>query len=122
MNLDAFLWGRRAAHDLKAVETILAPRKPAQPVETLDEMIARRAAFLTDYQNAAYADRYREFVAKVRAARGRDVAPGSTALTTAVARYLFKLMAYKDEYEVARLYTDGAFDRGACASVQGRHS
>jgi indolepyruvate ferredoxin oxidoreductase len=77
---------------------------------SLDELIARRAAFLTDYQNAAYARRYTDLIAKVRAAENLR-APGSNALTEAVARYFFKLMAYKDEYEVARLYTSGDFQR-----------
>ena len=72
--------------------------------------IARRVAFLSDYQNAGYAKRYSDFVAKVRAAEAAK-APGSTDLTEAVARYAFKLMAYKDEYEVARLYTSGEFKR-----------
>jgi indolepyruvate ferredoxin oxidoreductase len=108
MNLDAFLWGRRAAHDLAAVETILGPRD-TRVEETLDEMVARREAFLANYQDNAYAAQYAEFVAKVRQ-RETEVAPKSNALSRAVARYLFKLMAYKDEYEVARLYTDGTFD------------
>jgi indolepyruvate ferredoxin oxidoreductase len=73
-------------------------------------MIARRVAFLTDYQNAAYAAKYRALVDKVRAAESAK-ASGSTALTEAVARYAFKLMAYKDEYEVARLYTSGDFEK-----------
>ncbi|BAV95606.1 indolepyruvate ferredoxin oxidoreductase family protein [Lysobacter enzymogenes] len=77
---------------------------------SLDELIARRAAFLTDYQDAAYAKRYSDFVAKVREAEQKK-APGSTDLAEAVARYFFKLMAYKDEYEVARLYTSGEFQR-----------
>src|SRR5690606_37543538 len=77
---------------------------------SLDEMIARRAAFLVDYQDAAYADRYRTLVERVRAIE-QDKVGGSTALTETVARYLFKLMAYKDEYEVARLYTSGEFQR-----------
>jgi len=77
---------------------------------SLDELIARRVAFLTDYQDAAYARRYSDFVAKVREAEQKK-APGSTDLAEAVARYFFKLMAYKDEYEVARLYTSGEFQR-----------
>ncbi|QWP77804.1 indolepyruvate ferredoxin oxidoreductase family protein [Lysobacter sp. K5869] len=77
---------------------------------SLDELIARRVAFLTDYQDAAYAKRYSDFVAKVREAEQKK-APGSTDLAEAVARYFFKLMAYKDEYEVARLYTSGEFQR-----------
>ncbi|KWS05317.1 Indolepyruvate ferredoxin oxidoreductase [Lysobacter capsici AZ78] len=77
---------------------------------SLDELIARRVAFLTEYQDAAYAKRYSDFVAKVRSAE-QAKAPGSTDLAEAVARYSFKLMAYKDEYEVARLYTSGDFQR-----------
>ncbi len=77
---------------------------------SLDELVARRAAFLTDYRDAAYARRYTGLVAKVREAEGAK-APGSNALAEAVGRYAFKLMAYKDEYEVARLYTSGEFQR-----------
>ncbi|KIP87608.1 indolepyruvate ferredoxin oxidoreductase [Stenotrophomonas maltophilia] len=77
---------------------------------SLDEMITRRAAFLVDYQDQAYADRYRRLVDRVRSVE-QDALGGSTALTETVARYLFKLMAYKDEYEVARLYTSGDFQR-----------
>ncbi len=111
-NLAAFEWGRRAAVDLAAVERAATPPE-AKPEsqrmsQSLDEMIERRRAFLTDYQDAAYARRYADFVAKVRAAESAKV-PGSTQLTSMVARYLFKLMAYKDEYEVARLYTDTDF-------------
>jgi indolepyruvate ferredoxin oxidoreductase len=110
MNTDAFLWGRRAAHDLAAVEAILGAgaARPAPVAETLDEMIARRVEFLTGYQNRAYGQDYQRLVDKVRSTEAAKV-QGSTALTEAVARYLFKLMAYKDEYEVARLYSDGRF-------------
>ena len=76
----------------------------------IDEIIARREAFLSGYQNAAYAKRYRSLVEKVRAAEEK-AAPGSNAVTEAVARNLFKAMAIKDEYEVARLYTDGTFEK-----------
>ena len=81
-------------------------------------MIARRVAFLTGYQSANYAKRYGDFVAKVRAAETAK-APGSTALSEAVARYFFKLMAYKDEYEVARLYTSGDFRKKLEAQFEG---
>ena len=108
-NKAAFEWGRRCAHDYAQVSALF---KTAQVIEfvkkpSLDEVITRRVEFLTGYQDADYAAQYRAFVAKVRAAE----APlnGSTRLTEAVARYLFKLMAYKDEYEVARLHTDPAF-------------
>ncbi|MFT4248505.1 MAG: indolepyruvate ferredoxin oxidoreductase family protein, partial [Pseudomonas sp.] len=77
---------------------------------SLEERIERRVAFLTDYQDAAYAARYRALVERVRAVEAQR-APGSTALTEAVARYYFKLLAYKDEYEVARLYTSGEFQQ-----------
>lgn len=76
--------------------------------QTLDDIIARRVEFLTAYQNAAYARRYSDRIAAMRAAEDR-ARPDSTAVTEAVARNLFKLMAIKDEYEVARLYTDGSF-------------
>lgn len=76
---------------------------------SLDELVERRVRFLTEYQNAAYAARYRALVDRVRTAEWDKA--GSTALTETVARYYFKLMAYKDEYEVARLYTSGEFQR-----------
>jgi indolepyruvate ferredoxin oxidoreductase len=109
MNLAAFEWGRRAAFDLAAAEAAagIAARR-ADP--TLAEIVARRAEFLTSYQNARYADRYRARVASIASAEERAV-PGSTALATEVAHSLFKLMAIKDEYEVARLYADGSFER-----------
>ena len=86
------------------------PLDDARLSRSLDEMITRRAAFLVDYQDQAYADRYRSLVDRVRKGE-QDTLGGSTALTETVARYLFKLMAYKDEYEVARLYTSGDFQR-----------
>ena len=114
MNVQAFELGRRAAHDPSALSAVLAQAKAPTPArhisESLDEIVARRVDFLTAYQNAAYAARYRAQLEAVRT-REQAVKPGEMALTEAVARYLFKLMAYKDEYEVARLYTDGAFRR-----------
>jgi len=89
---------------------MLLPLDDARLSRTLDEAIARRSAFLTDYQDLAYARRYSDFVDQVRQTE-QARALGATALTEAVARSLFKLMAYKDEYEVARLYTDGTFER-----------
>jgi indolepyruvate ferredoxin oxidoreductase len=107
MNRSAFRWGRRAALDLAAIEAQAAPSvRSVEPARTLEELIERRVAHLTAYQDAAYAARYRGLVERVRAADG---ALGRTALTEAVARYHAKLLAYKDEYEVARLYADGAF-------------
>src|SRR5690606_14360411 len=83
---------------------LLGP-KP-EPRQTLDQIIARREAFLTDYQDAAYAARYKKLLEKVRAA---EAPLGAERLTEAVARSLFKLMAYKDEYEVARLHMETGF-------------
>jgi indolepyruvate ferredoxin oxidoreductase len=121
-NKKAFVWGRRAAHDLEAVTRVAFP---AEVIElkrlssSLDEMIGRRAAFLEAYQNAAYAARYRALVEKARSAEAKLE---STRLTEAVARYAFKLMAYKDEYEVARLYTDGAFMDKIRAQFEGDYT
>src|SRR5580704_14655648 len=109
MNKQAFTWGRLAAHDIARVRSVTQFRARAgTTTRTLDESIAYRAKFLSEYQNQVYADRYLATVAKVRAAEAK-ASPASTELTEAVAKNLFKLMAYKDEYEVARLYTDGAF-------------
>ena len=109
LNLDAFRWGRRAAHDGAAVSALIArPASVARVDETLDDIVARRHAFLVDYQDGDYASRYREFVAWVAEAEASKVR-GKDDLARAVARYLFKLMAYKDEYEVARLYAESDF-------------
>jgi indolepyruvate ferredoxin oxidoreductase len=98
--------------DLGSVQRVATPpeaRPESQRLsQSLDETIARRRAFLAAYQDEAYAKRYEDFVAKVRAAE-QAKAGGSTQLSSIVARYLFKLMAYKDEYEVARLHTNGDF-------------
>jgi indolepyruvate ferredoxin oxidoreductase len=112
MNQDAFLWGRRAAADLPAVER-LAARKPDPASSTalagsLDEMIVRRAQFLADYQDRAYAARYTDMVARVRCWESERFG-GKDRISTAVARYYFKLLAYKDEYEVARLHSAPEF-------------
>jgi indolepyruvate ferredoxin oxidoreductase len=113
MNLSAFKYGRRAAIDPAAVQGLVAP-KPQEENDSLKlsqsfaETVERRVAFLTAYQSRRYARRYRRLVDKVRTAEA-EKAPGQSALAEAVARYLFKLMAYKDEYEVARLYTDTSF-------------
>ncbi len=89
---------------------VFAPLEDGSLSRSLDELIARRAAFLVDYQDKAYAERYTKLVARVRQAEQQH-APGCTALAEAVARNYFKLLAYKDEYEVARLYTSGEFQR-----------
>ena len=113
MNLAAFRFGRRAAVDPAAIDALVGPR-PEQEYDSLRlsqsfaETVERREEFLTAYQSRRYARRYRKWVDKVSAAEAAK-APGQSGLAEAVARYLFKLMAYKDEYEVARLYTDTAF-------------
>ncbi|KAF1050115.1 indolepyruvate ferredoxin oxidoreductase family protein [Xylophilus sp.] len=120
-NKTAFAWGRHAAHDLAAVERTARPAQVVQlrPRETLERMVARRADFLAAYQNAAYADTYRAFVERVRAA---EAPLGRHALAEAVARNLFKLMAYKDEYEVARLQADPAFRARIAAQFEGDYT
>jgi indolepyruvate ferredoxin oxidoreductase len=123
MNHAAFRWGRRAAVDLSAVEALARPAAgEADPARRLsgsfEEMVSRRVEFLTAYQNAAYAERYRRRVAAVKTAEAAR-APGKSGLAEAAARYLFKLMAYKDEYEVARLYADPAFLRQVRNEVDG---
>ena len=120
-NLKAFLWGRRLAHDRAAVERFA---RPAAVVElprtpTLDDLVARRANYLTDYQDAAYAARYRALVDKVRAA---EAPLGSTRLAETVARNYFKLLAVKDEYEVARLHADPAFHARIAATFEGDYA
>jgi indolepyruvate ferredoxin oxidoreductase len=123
MNRAAFHWGRRAAVDRASVEALAKPVAGAASdaehlSESFDEMLERRVKFLTGYQNAAYARQYRSLVDKVKAAEGTRTA-GKCGLADAVARYLFKLMAYKDEYEVARLYTDGSFEKQVKAEFDG---
>ncbi|MBS0436904.1 MAG: indolepyruvate ferredoxin oxidoreductase family protein [Proteobacteria bacterium] len=117
-NKAAFEWGRRCAHDLAAVQALYAAAAVIEFVKkpSLDELVARRAEFLTGYQDAAYAAQYKAFVEKVRAA---EAPLASTKMSEAVARYLFKLMAYKDEYEVARLHTDPAFTAKIAGMFEG---
>ncbi len=129
-NIAAFEWGCRAAADPLAVQRLLQPghviaftprRKTG--AATLDAMVQVRVAHLTQYQNAAYADQYRAFVERVRAAE-LALGPGERVgealpLSEAVARYLFKLMAYKDEYEVARLHSDAGFAAKVQAQFEG---
>jgi len=107
-NLAAFEWGRHAAQHLNAVEALLTPPQVIQfkKRDRLEDLIAQRYDFLTAYQNTAYAKRYESFVNTVKQ---KEQAFGKTLLTESVAKNLFKLMAYKDEYEVARLHTDKQF-------------
>ncbi len=110
MNLAAFRWGRRAAHDLATVEGLAKPTDNVVPfaraAKTLDEIVAARVAHLTDYQNVALAARYTALVERVRTVEAQT---GQSGLADAVARNYAKLLSYKDEYEVARLYTGADF-------------
>jgi len=124
MNQAAFLWGRRVAVDATAVERMIAPKALTDTgrrlSQSLDELIERRVAFLTAYQNAAYAERYRSLVQRVRQAEAAKI-KGAADLAEAVARYAFKLMAYKDEYEVARLYAQSGFLECIAAQFEGNY-
>jgi indolepyruvate ferredoxin oxidoreductase len=136
MNLLAFRWGRMAVVDAQRVEAAVK-RASGRVVEA--RVLSAEARALVDgagvagearrllevrvpeliaYQNAAYARQYVDFVQRVAAEEQRRV-PGRTGVTEAVARHLFKLMAYKDEYEVARLYTDGAFQKQLESEFEG---
>ena len=106
MNRKAFLWGRRAAYDPDAVMRFVGPLAAVMPAPTFDDLLARRSNFLTSYQDDAYAARYRKRIENVRTS---ESALDSSQLTEAVADSLFKLMAIKDEYEVARLYAETDF-------------
>jgi len=120
-NKRAFLWGRRAAVDLPAVEKVAeAVGAPPAPdiARTLDDIVARRGDYLTRYQDAAYAQRYSDLVARVRASEAERT-PGHEDLTEAVARNYFKLLAIKDEYEVARLYCRDDFRADLDAMFEG---
>jgi indolepyruvate ferredoxin oxidoreductase len=120
-NKQAFAWGRAGAHDLQALVKLTTP---AQVIEfkrtpTLDDLIAKRVTALTAYQDAAYARQYQQLVEQVRAAESAVNDGKPLRLTEAVARYYYKLMAYKDEYEVARLYTNGAFTEKIAGMFEG---
>jgi indolepyruvate ferredoxin oxidoreductase len=122
-NQQSFVWGRRAAVDLERVRRIAIPAAVI-PIEqhlsrNLDELVERRSQFLTGYQDSAYAERYRALVLKVKAIEQEKA--GSAKLAEAVARYYAKLLAYKDEYEVARLYADGTFRKKVAAMFEGEY-
>ncbi|MBL6616518.1 MAG: indolepyruvate ferredoxin oxidoreductase family protein [Reyranella sp.] len=120
MNMAAFRWGRRAAHDRAAVERLVTPADNVVPFaklpKTLDEIVAVRMQHLTGYQNAALADRYKALVEKVRAAEQKT---GGSGLAEAVARSYAKLLAYKDEYEVARLFAETTFQAEVARQFEG---
>ncbi len=118
-NKSAFNWGRTAAHDLASVVRMTTPAKVIEfkRTQSVDDLVKRRVELLTAYQDAAYAEQYKSFVEQVKAAEAK-LGKGSR-LSEAVARYFYKVMAYKDEYEVARLYTDGAFMEKVAGMFEG---
>jgi len=123
-NKRALALGRLAAHDPAAVKHELAALEPVatiEPAQTLDAIVERRVAYLTDYQDASYAERYRTLVEQVRATE-REHCRGLSGLAEAVARYYFKLLAYKDEYDVARLYSNGDFLKKIQGTFEGDYS
>ena len=117
MNRAAFGWGRRAAVDPEAVAREAGLTKSEPKAETLEEMVSKRVTFLTDYQNVAYAARYKGLVDIAKAAETK--LRGMTGFAEAVAKSAFKLMAYKDEYEVARLHRDGTFEKKLAEQFEG---
>ena len=117
-NTAAFAWGRLAAADLPRVLAAAGLAEAPPPPRTLEEIVAHRSALLAGYQSRRYARRYRALVARVQEVEGRMFS-GSTALAEAVAHNYAKLLAYKDEYEVARLYRSAAFRAALDAQFEG---
>ncbi|HVY98128.1 MAG TPA: indolepyruvate ferredoxin oxidoreductase family protein [Dongiaceae bacterium] len=118
MNKTAFRWGRMAAAHPERVAELLVPPQSERPLSdmSLDEIVSHRARHLTDYQDAALAEKYRTAVSRIRAVEdrlGKDL-----ALTRAVAINYAKVLAYKDEYEVARLLTDPDFEKELAATFE----
>jgi indolepyruvate ferredoxin oxidoreductase len=122
MNKRALAWGRLAAHDLQRVKELAGTRlqttAQTRETQTLEEIVARRVRYLTDYQNERYAARYSDLVQKVAAAE-RAIGAEGHRLAEAVARYYFKLLAVKDEYEVMRLWSSDAFRRQVESEFEG---
>jgi indolepyruvate ferredoxin oxidoreductase len=124
-NKTAFEWGCRAAYDWAEVEQLLQSNKSTINVidfkkrDSLEEIISKRVEFLTAYQNAAYAAKYADFVEKIRSKELSFNAAKKLSLTESVAKNLFKLMAYKDEYEVARLHSNGDFEKKIASMFEG---
>ena len=116
-NQQAFAWGRRAAADIEAVTRIALPAQALPLPQSVNALVERRKTFLSAYQNRAYAQAYAAFVEQVRT---HEAALGAgTNLSRAVAHHLFKLMAIKDEYEVARLYASDEFRRKLSETFEG---
>jgi indolepyruvate ferredoxin oxidoreductase len=123
-NRKSFLWGRRAAADLERVRRLAAPSEVI-PIDqhfsrNLDELVERRAKLLVDYQNRDYSEKFRRLVERVRHVEQDRI--GATTLAEAVARSYHKLLAYKDEYEVARLHADGELRKKVEAMFEGDYT
>ncbi|MBS0242510.1 MAG: indolepyruvate ferredoxin oxidoreductase family protein [Proteobacteria bacterium] len=119
MNRNAFRFGRLAAHDRAALDRLVVPKEVKAPA-TLDEMVALRSKHLSGYQDETLAKHFRDRVQRFVALE-KDKTPGRSGLAEAVARGYFKLLSYKDEYEVARLYTDGRFEAAVKENFDGQH-
>jgi indolepyruvate ferredoxin oxidoreductase len=119
LNKQAFEWGRRAAHDPASVETLVGYDEPADEPPSLDAIVNRRVAHLKDYRDVAYAERYAMLVKRVRAAEGS--AGLGEALSVAVARAYHKLLAAKDEWEVARLFAAPEFREALAREFEGSY-
>ena len=123
MNISAFRWGRMAAHNLKYVEKESLPFITNIEIDhenyKLTEIIDDRIKILTNYQNKNYADKYKNIINKTISVE-KKINKESEILSTAVAKYLHKLMSYKDEYEVARLYSDGQFKEKINNTFEGK--
>ncbi len=117
-NLTAFEWGRHAAQHLDLLMQKIQPGQVVQfkKRDSLQDLLSNRMARLNDYQNTAYAQQYQDFVRRVEMA---EAPLGKTVLSETVARHLYKLMAYKDEYEVARLHTQTGFLKRIADSFEG---
>ena len=122
MNQEAFLWGRRARYDINAVKKLLPSAQQNRDSEfeeptSLDAVIERRTNYLIAYQNKAYAQKYQRLIEQL--ARKEADHQKLVGITEVAAKYLFKLMAYKDEYEVARLHSDGVFKKKISEMFEG---
>lgn len=121
LNVRAFRCGRIWALDPALLEGKLKSMRPEpKALQSLDEIVAHRMNLLREYQNEAYANRYRRLVERLAEAESR-AAPGSQRLAIAVARNFAKLLAYKDEYEVGRLYSRPEFLRSVRAQFEGAY-
>ena len=117
-NRQAVLLGRHAALDMAAVRDLVSA---GEEPDTGDQetLVERHAAFLASWQDRAWADRYLDLVQRISDAE-RRLTPGRDGLADAVVRQAFRLMSYKDEYEVARLYTDGTFTKRLQDTFEGK--